>query len=217
MGQATLDLPDPLEQPPESAAGTDDLLAQLAGDEIDRLLAESDQPPAASAPTDVSGAPPEPLLLETPPVPVERPPEAQLGDFLGQIAAERPNDATGPQIKPRPTQGTEAASPREAALNKLVAEADSFEEDASLAAAERGALKTAETTAFDDAIAEDPAGRNDRVASRPPVLLRVLAWINAPLDSLSDDARDLVGKIAILTMVNALSVLVYVLFFRRHG
>ena len=36
MGQATVDLPDPLEQPPAaSPANTDDLLAQLAGDEID--------------------------------------------------------------------------------------------------------------------------------------------------------------------------------------
>src|SRR5690348_14324779 len=43
MGQATVDLPDPLDAPPPSSlSGTDDLLAQLAGDEIDRLLAEAD-------------------------------------------------------------------------------------------------------------------------------------------------------------------------------
>ena len=66
-------------------------------------------------------------------------------------------------------------------------------------------------------IAEHPTGADDLGRSRPPILLRLLAWVNSPVDSLSDDARDLVGKIAILTMVNALAVLVYVLFFRRHG
>jgi len=52
MGQATVDLPDPLEQPPPaSGANTDELLAQLAGEEIDRLLAEADSaaPSAAAA------------------------------------------------------------------------------------------------------------------------------------------------------------------------
>lgn len=43
MGRAAPDLPDPLENA-ESAptGGADDLLSQLAGDEIDRLLAEAD-------------------------------------------------------------------------------------------------------------------------------------------------------------------------------
>ena len=37
MGQATLDLPDPLDAKPlADARGTDDLLSQMAGDEIDR-------------------------------------------------------------------------------------------------------------------------------------------------------------------------------------
>lgn len=50
MGKSVVDLPDPLEQsapePLTSAApaGVDDLLAQMAGDEIDRLLAEADAP-----------------------------------------------------------------------------------------------------------------------------------------------------------------------------
>jgi hypothetical protein len=45
MSQPDLELPDPLRPPPaaaEPAAGTDDLLAQMAGDEIDRLLASAD-------------------------------------------------------------------------------------------------------------------------------------------------------------------------------
>ena len=55
MGQAAVDLPDPLDVPPAaSLSGTDDLLAQLAGDEIDRLLAEANEdaahPPGEAAP-----------------------------------------------------------------------------------------------------------------------------------------------------------------------
>src|SRR5687768_9013067 len=43
MGQATVDLPDPLESHSSAGlAGTDDLLAQLAGDEIDRHLGGAD-------------------------------------------------------------------------------------------------------------------------------------------------------------------------------
>ena len=47
MGQAAVDLPDPLDTPPQpdastGAAGTDELLSQLAGEEIDRLLADAD-------------------------------------------------------------------------------------------------------------------------------------------------------------------------------
>ena len=50
MGQAVADLPDPLSAAPVSSASTDDLLAQLAGEEIERLLAEADEPPASSKP-----------------------------------------------------------------------------------------------------------------------------------------------------------------------
>jgi hypothetical protein len=63
MGQATVDLPDPMQSPAAPAtAGTDDLLAQLAGEEIERLLAETETerpaPPAAAASpmTDVATA-----------------------------------------------------------------------------------------------------------------------------------------------------------------
>jgi len=224
MGQATLDLPDPLEQPPESAAGTDELLAQLAGDEIDRMLAEADQESAAAAAPQVAApnvteAPRHPSLPETAPAVAEgSPAAAQLGDFLGQIASERPFDTSSPQAKPPTAPTADDVSHCEAALNKLLEEAESPEEDAGVVAAERGALKTAEARPLEAAIAAGPAAvvRQGSVRSSSPIFLRLLAWLNSPLDSLSDDARDLVGKIAILTMVNALSVLVYVLFFRRH-
>ena len=69
MGQATVDLPDPMQSPAAPAtAGTDDLLAQLAGDEIERLLAETEtERPAASA----SAASPLPDFAAAKSAPVE--------------------------------------------------------------------------------------------------------------------------------------------------
>ena len=49
-----------------------------------------------------------------------------------------------------------------------------------------------------------------------PLLVRVLEWINAPLSGLSDAAREAVGKVALVTTLNAVAVLTYVLLFRRH-
>jgi hypothetical protein len=227
MGQATLDLPDPLEQPPESAAGTDDLLAQLAGEEIDRLLAETDNDSVAADSPQNSVQAQEPLL---PPVSavaqsadkaeVEEEPSAQLGKYLGQIASQTPDDPIPSAPKPVFRRAADPDSHREAAIDKLTSEAEEFEDDATLAAAERGALNLAEEAPVDTAVVVETDAQPEvdvESQSRPPIFIRVLAWLNSPLDSLPDETRELIGKIAILTTINALSVLVYVLFFRRHG
>jgi hypothetical protein len=76
MGQAILDLPDPTQLSgintgplsPEALASADDLLSQLAGDDIDRLLAEAEAerplppPPSASPPLAVAPPSPEPII-----------------------------------------------------------------------------------------------------------------------------------------------------------
>src|SRR5438067_37356 len=46
MGQAAVELPDPLTKTPAPATSADDLLSQLAGEEIDRLLKEAEVDPA---------------------------------------------------------------------------------------------------------------------------------------------------------------------------
>src|SRR5947209_13799274 len=70
MGKAAIDLPDPLEAiAPGAPSSVDDLLAQMAGEEIDRLLSESDEPheksprPARAAP----GAPAPVVVPISPP------------------------------------------------------------------------------------------------------------------------------------------------------
>jgi hypothetical protein len=68
MATAVVDLPDPLESSPGAPAsapgGTDDILSEMVGDEIDRLLAESDAKPnkplKLDETIDVAAAPGEP-------------------------------------------------------------------------------------------------------------------------------------------------------------
>jgi hypothetical protein len=133
MGKSVVDLPDPLEQsapePLTSAApaGVDDLLAQMAGDEIDRLLAEADTPREAPvdkpvpipARTDaVIAAPPPPetktetdeegattaaerSALEMPAEPIASPkPEADLFSEEEVNAAEDADDTLPFYLKP---------------------------------------------------------------------------------------------------------------------
>lgn len=50
---------------------------------------------------------------------------------------------------------------------------------------------------------------------REPLYLRLLKWINTPLEWCSESARQVMGKVAIFTLINALAVLAYVLFFRK--
>ena len=180
MGKSVVDLPDPLEQngseplTTTAPAQVDDLLAQMAGDEIDRLLAESDHPrdpgPEAPAPT---GVPAVAVVVSSP----SAMPNEQAGDDEGATtAAERS------ALEIPPEQIAIAAPPG------VEAPLFSLEENAA---------------------AED--------ADRPlPFYLKPLAWLNAPLESLPEGVRDGIGKIALLTLFNAVAVLIYVLVFRKR-
>lgn len=219
MGQA-VDLPDPLdaESPlnaqlnsvQDSAApgeSADDLLSQLAGDEIDRLLAEAD---------------------------VERGPDG------GEPEVDAPF-APGPSISPI-NAATETAPEVVAVPENLQSVLDGVD---SLAATTAALSSIAEddldahltSASFDDAAeVADPsitaehlnlhahtdetpahaAESADEEFERPlPVVLKPLAWLNAPFDAMSDAIREILGKVALLTLFNAVAVLVYVLVFRH--
>ncbi len=66
---------------------------------------------------------------------------------------------------------------------------------------------------LDEAIATAPShSRQSQVES---ILLVPLRILNAPFNSLGDGARNALGQIGIVTLLNAIAVLVYVLWFRR--
>ena len=301
MGQATVDLPDPLEQPPAaSPANTDDLLAQLAGDEIDRLLAEADAdapaPAAVAVPALQPEAPADPPAPATgsvsiPPAPVESPsgptvaippaapvaeaaqvapaiPEggvapgadvggavqSQLDDLLQELTAGTTPSSPTPTSAAAPAPASleapapaapaaelsaaanavdqEIASAAPAVLKDLEAEleavapagsatasapAEPVNPDATTSAGERRGLGASP----EDASTSGAVVNQDEVDAllEPealPIYLKPLEWLNAPFDLLPDTVRDVIGKVALLTLFTAVAVLVYVFLIRKH-
>jgi hypothetical protein len=49
-----------------------------------------------------------------------------------------------------------------------------------------------------------------------PFYLKPLVWLNLPMELLPFEVRDALGKVALLTLANAIAVLAYVMIFRRH-
>ena len=342
MGQAAVDLPDPLDaQSPQSAAGMDDLLAQLAGDEIDRLLAEAEaESPRAENPAAVTEpADPDPdaefagdTTTAAPTGPGASVPGSESSEILDglddalarsellapdldhppgsrtaldspfsaaqpltEATAERvlddrwddsddaspladpathneqatelhaavehgadtraallPPDLTDAPAPPPakslfPAGAVEQALADEAAglldpagaatdpvggVATLVAEMPVTDAELETSAAERSALG-APPPAGPQAAAAGPAATAEKSpavlsydaggeAGEPdqsddlPVYLRPLEWINAPLAACSEPVRDAVGKVAIITLVNAVAVLIYVILFMHR-
>ncbi|MDB5292563.1 MAG: hypothetical protein JWL69_3804 [Phycisphaerales bacterium] len=291
MGQATLDLPDPLDVPAVAgSADTDDLIAQLAGDEIDRLMADSDReapaadaqfeavahapaPPVATAPARPAGekAPPSPKspsvngaartkqpatapsatpIVESPanapePAPAESLSEADLAAGIdavfSKIAADEPKP--GSEAAQASTQGSidppaRKVSVAQAAIHaveaeglagdqSLVPQSDVALMESSLAAAPSTDLSDPEPTEADLADMEAEAEKSELSAPIPhddlpetnqptPMLVRVLELFNSPLSACPESVREAMGKVAVITLVNALAVLAYVLIFRRR-
>jgi hypothetical protein len=202
------------------APAADDLLSQMAGDEIDRLLneAESDstQPPAART----SPAEPAPVFADVEtsadrtfaapssdnaPLKTGGSLDSSLDDSIGE-AENTPSfadpTASAPAISSEvgstPVAGEVAAAP-------AIANTEPAPSASSIAKIEGAA----ETPAGDFVPANDATGGES-------FLVRILELISSPLDHVDDAVRTTIGWIAILTVVNALVVLAYVHFVRRR-
>lgn len=227
MGTAALDLPDPLQAPPEGPKGsTDDLLAQLAGDEIDRLLANADAGPATLSEARALAAPPGPAGQEIPPADNVKASAAatkvppKLTEACQAISAEldalfNQVQSTSPEGRAAPAESSAGRSASEAVSAAAVQEAET-ELDAATTAAEREGLKP-------PAGVEPPSVAGVQLLAAPkidddaplPFYLRPLEWLNAPLALFPESVRDLIGKAAIVTLLNAAAILAYVLVVRR--
>ena len=172
-----------------TAVNTDELLSQLAASEIDRLLAEADgNTPAADAPAE--GATPASAVTEGP----ER---AALLEAAGFQAG---SDQGAPAAPHDPVAAGQPTGDERSALLK----AAGFE-----SAHDVEAAPAARAPSLADALMDD--------GERPlPIYLMPLVWINAPLDAYPMMLRQLLGRVGLVTLVNALAVLTYVLFFRKH-
>ncbi|HYE19400.1 MAG TPA: hypothetical protein VEA69_13200 [Tepidisphaeraceae bacterium] len=293
MARPAVDYPDPAEHATPNMAGADDLLAQLAGDEVDRLLAEAEEggaatPESAAAATGPDDAADDRVRSATalaeqgdgrgtqaaldqlfdeldgaaapgPAGPhglselvdeeltlaqqkLVKAPSRSAGDPSDTASNPSPTDApvaTGaaPAIPEPPSvadalaaemdeddrihgrrSGTTAyvepaaapAEPRETPTDDLDAEPVDADADADVTVEPVAGVVIEES-------AEEPleAEMADAADARVPMLVRVLEWMNAPLAGLSDGVREGLGKVAIVTTLNAVAVLLYVLIFRK--
>lgn len=242
MGKAMLDLPDPLEKPATGApnpASADDLLAQLAGEEIDRLLSEADARPEDLALVPEPETSAEAVLAaarevdaKTPRAPASKapaPPAAvsdidlsqQLDDLFNQLVeaappTSEPAAATAAVVPPvAPEQATEApaAVPLSTPARPPASAASPVPAELGTSIAERSALDLVSDQAEAASLNLNSA---DEQEPGPSIWLRPLEWLNAPLNFLPDLIREAMGKIALLTLFNAVAVLIYVFFFRKH-
>jgi hypothetical protein len=173
-----------------TASSTDELLSQLAASEIDRLLSEADAK-AEPAPAPAPPAP-EPVLekKETPTEPVAEGTErTALLEAAGFESKEAPAEPAAPPAA--------AAPPAEDERSALL-QAAGFE---SPGGEETPADVQVATTDDDD---------------RLPFYLKPLVWMNIPLENSPLLIRQMLGRAGIVTLVNALAVLTYVFFFKKH-
>lgn len=249
MGQATLDLPDLLSPPANgTAVNADDLMSQLAGDEIDRMLAEADVDRAQDEDSTDAPAPSPPAT--------EAALEHELDDLNSELgladdsidshveeeldaveAATSTTELTNPQIQSQLSSELdelidEINHPQPPAPDDLPA-APALDPDPAATAALHPPAEPADiATPQADAEASPPSDadvREEQAATAAllesieptappvplPIWLRPLEWLNAPLAGLTDAARSTLGKAALITLFNAIVILLYVLLFRK--
>lgn len=198
MGKATVDLPDPTQQPAlEKVNSADDLLSEMVGDDIDRMLAGADvvrpprvaaAPPGATEPAKEHPSEPEPIAPEP------------------ALAEDAPRIATPEDVQPELDQQLSSLMSKLGDQpNAAVAEALPAPEPAEAQALPQDADGSPE--------AEITQGEPEDRATAWYVRMLVLA--NAPLASCPDSWRQTAGKVAIITLIDAAAVLAYVLLFSR--
>ncbi len=212
-----------VEQPKERQP--DDVLAKPEG-----IAGEAAPPPPPTTPSSTSTAP----ATADPAVQAQlEATAAEIDAVLNEAGANQTPIVPAP-ISPRPLAEAAAApapivaptSTRVETATAAVAPAPLAAADSQTSAAERAglagpledrarAVNAASPAALEDptVLAELDAGESDAPL---PIYLRPLEWISSPLAALPEPVRDVFGKAAIITLANALAVLIYVMFFRNR-
>jgi hypothetical protein len=130
-----------------------------------------------------------------------------------KIAEQTPSKEPPPDPEPA-AKGSERA----ALLQAAGFESTTATPDAPPIEDERAALLHAAGFESPEEMGFHPKTNTAGESSRPerlPVYLKPLIWINAPLDACPSVVRQMLGKVGIVTLFNALAVLAYVFFFRK--
>lgn len=168
--------------------------------------------PAPMAPAPVAPIAPAPFSPVTSQLPDDIDASEVMAAILGDAGLSGSATANLPPIEPRSLATTSRPPADDVASGIVPARRPEFQ----TSAAERQGLSTLASV---DAL---PSASELEILSAPveddaplPAYLKPLEWINAPLDLLPTPARDVLGQIAILTLVNAIAVLIYVFAFRN--
>ncbi|HEX8523672.1 MAG TPA: hypothetical protein VF669_15560 [Tepidisphaeraceae bacterium] len=181
---------DPLQSADVSPISNDELLSQLAGKEIERLLAEVDDQLDEALGIIREQTPAPALALRKYPEPQHvSEQEAGLAEVLENIHTHAPQDL-GEEHEIEPLERDE--------IQMLGTPVELFERVTGVEA--RPAQRV-------DLFPEDH--------EPTPVVLKPLEWVNAPFEGISHSALGAIGKVAIVSFVSAVASLVYVIIAIR--
>jgi hypothetical protein len=167
------------DDPIDTQASTDEALAELADDAIDRMLRGDEE----ARPLDV---------------------DDETGDEAldALLRGEDPTEAATSVAAELDDEASPAAVVED--------DGDDDDEGAPLLPSELG-FGTPDCLAADDALEDRPAdGAIEHIEVKQPVWQAPLKWLARPLDKAGDSTRDAVGKVAVVTMLNAVAVLLFV-------
>lgn len=221
------------ENAPAAEGKPDDLLAQLAGAEVDRLLAEAELDQKS--------------LTGEPAAPVEDEEAAALKSMLQESAEQELTEAIEATAQEEAANAAaETAAPAEAAaaesdgaqadvsnqLNELFSaltspeknkpKSESEETAVEAGAPAAGAEPAADAELEEEAVVGEEKSALDEemylpgtnVATPLPWWGKLLYWMNAPFEFLPERTREVLGWIGVLTLCNAAMILAYVYFVR---
>jgi hypothetical protein len=174
------------------------------------------------------------------PIESEKPAQAQdafsaeVDELFRQLDEENPESPKVEQAKPEPADAAAVTKLQDAMFAPIAAPAAAtrivsepkVEEEESTSAAERAALQEpvaatapaapiAAPVAPEQAASENPETVHVLPEPRVAIYVRVLELLNGPFADCPTGLRDTLGKIAIITLVNAIGVLIFVLLFRK--
>jgi hypothetical protein len=210
MGKSAGDLPELLHPvgsvdaiaaspAPKEAAAADEIISQMADEQIDRLMAAEGGAAGAKEASAVADQSPAAQIMAAA--------AAVMGPAAAGQGGANTNEGAGArgQAAPGATAKTASAAVQE---SERGAASDSVVEELKQAAesvAGRGAVRGTGGS----------GARSPNQKQAPSWLVRTLEWINSPMRDCPEELRQGIGKIALLTIFNAAAVLIYVLIFRR--
>jgi len=189
--RSSADISDALGELPRLELGNaDELISQLAGDEIERLVNSDDN---LTPITDAD-------LALAAPAREEKPSVDDLAAQLDQVFEEIRTRAPSP-----PPVRIDLSEPEPITLPEPVLAMRRYDEPESREM--RGGID-----------ADELAGRKsllDPIDDPPPAVIRWMAWLNAPVTQLSAGPRMLVSVASLISFGGSVAALVYVLMLRR--